>query len=112
MANTARIEVKDQDLLGSLREFFRSVLELDEIDAMLVPWQLPMKTMVMPTLVTDPERLDRADPLSPAFPMNSAKLVSRLTRKDSGGRIAAVMRSCEIRAFVEVLPDNLADRPA
>ena len=67
------------------------------------PWQLPMKTMVMPTLITDTNRLDRADPLSPAFPMNSAKLVSRLTRKASGGRIAAVMRPCEIRAFVELV---------
>jgi len=35
--------------------------------------------------------------------MNSAKIVSRLTRKPSGGTIAAVMRPCEIRAFVELI---------
>ncbi len=103
MVKTAKIEVKDQDLLRALREFFKSILGNDEVSAILVPWQLPMKRMVMPTLVTDPERLDRADPLSPAFPMNAAKVVSRLTRKASGGKVAAVMRPCEIRAFIELV---------
>jgi formate dehydrogenase subunit beta len=79
MAKTAQVDVKDQDLLGAL------------------------KNMVMPTLVTDPERLDGVDPLSPAFPINSAKVISRLTRKPSGGKVAAVMRPCEIRAFIELV---------
>ena len=103
MAKTAQIEVKDQDLLKTLRELFKNVLSQDDINAILVPWRLPMKNMVMPTLITDPERLDGADPLSPAFPMNGAKIVSRLTRKASGGKVAVVMRPCEIRAFVELV---------
>ncbi|MCP4691277.1 MAG: formate dehydrogenase [Desulfobacterales bacterium] len=103
MVKTAKIDVKDQDLLGALRGFFKTVLKNDEISAILVPWRLPMKSMVMPTLITDPGRLDRADPLSPAFPMNAAKIVSRLTRKAPGGKVAAVMRPCEIRAFIELV---------
>jgi len=103
MAKTVQVDVKDQDLLGALREFFKAVLELDDINAMSVPWRLPMKNMVMPTLITDPERLDGADPLSPAFPINSAKVISRLTRKPSGSKVAAVMRPCEIRAFIELV---------
>jgi formate dehydrogenase subunit beta len=35
--------------------------------------------------------------------MNAAKIVSRLTRKPTGAKIAAVMRPCEIRAFVELV---------
>ena len=62
-----------------------------------------MKNVVMPTLVTDPEHLDGTDPLAPAFPMNSAKIVSRLTRKSMGGKLVAVLRPCEIRAFVELV---------
>ena len=103
MAKTAQIDVKDQDLLGALKGFFMAVLDQDEISAILVPWRLPMKNRVMPTLITDPERLDGADPLSPAFPMNAAKVVSRLTRKASGGKIAVVLRPCEIRAFIELV---------
>jgi len=103
MAQTARLEVKDQDLLAALGGFFKSILEQDDISAILVPWRLPMKNMVMPTLVTDPDQLDGVDPLAPAFPINGAKLVSRLTRKPMGGKIVAVLRPCEIRAFVELV---------
>jgi len=57
--------------------------------------------------------LDGVDPLAPAFPMNSAKIVSKLTRKTMGSNIAVVLRPCEIRAFVELVklkqgnPDEL-----
>ncbi|MBT8364267.1 MAG: formate dehydrogenase, partial [Deltaproteobacteria bacterium] len=103
MAITARIDVKEKDLLGALRGLFEDILKIDDIKAILVPQHLPMKNMVMPTLVTDPDQLNGVDPLAPAFPMNTAKIVSRLTRKPMGGKIAAVMRPCEIRAFVELV---------
>jgi formate dehydrogenase (coenzyme F420) beta subunit len=62
-----------------------------------------MKNMVMPMLISDPEQLDGVDPLSPAFSMNAAKIVSRLTRKPTGGKIAVALRPCEIRAFIELV---------
>jgi formate dehydrogenase (coenzyme F420) beta subunit len=103
MATTAKIDVKDKDLLTSLQGLFQSILENEDISAILVPQHLPMKNMVMPMLVTDPERLNGVDPLAPAFPMNAAKVVSRLTRRAIGGKIAAVLRPCEIRAFIELV---------
>jgi formate dehydrogenase subunit beta len=103
MAKTGKIDVKDQDLLKALRQLFKAVLKQEEISAVLAPMRLPMKNMVMPTLITDPEHLDRVDPLSPAFPMNAAKVISKLTRKASGGKVAAVLRPCEIRAFIELV---------
>ena len=103
MATTAKIEVTDQDILESLSNFFKDILEIEDIHAILVPQHLPMKKMVMPTLVTDPDHMTDADPLAPAFAMNAAKIVSRLTRKAMGAKIAAVLRPCEIRAFVELV---------
>ena len=103
MAKTAKIDVENGDLLSSLREFFRTILELGDINAILVPQKLPMKNMVMPTLVSDPAHLEGVDPLAPVFPMNAAKLVSKLTRKPFGGKIVAVLRPCEIRAFIELI---------
>jgi len=103
MATSAKIEVKDQDLLSSLSDFFRSILRLEDVSAILVPQHLPMKNIVMPTLVTDPERLDGVDPLAPVFPVNAAKVVSRLTRKPAGGKVAVVLRPCEIRSFIELV---------
>jgi formate dehydrogenase subunit beta len=103
MAIAARIDVKEKDLLGALRGFFRDILEVDYIKAILVPQHLPMKNMVMPTLVADPDQLDGVDPLAPAFPLNAAKIVSRLTRKPVGSKVAVVLRPCEMRAFVELV---------
>ncbi len=106
MTITAKIEVKDQDLLTSLEDFFRSVLQLEGISAILVPQRLPMKNVIMPMLVTDPEQLSGIDPLAPYFPMNASKVVSRLTRKPMGGKVVAILRPCEIRAFVELVKLN------
>ena len=103
MTTTAQMKVKDQDLLTALRDFAGKLLDKGDIGAILAPWCLPMKNMVMPTLLTDPDQLINIDPLSPAFPMNSAKVVSRLTRKPSGSKIAALLRPCEIRAFRELV---------
>jgi formate dehydrogenase subunit beta len=103
MAITAKIEVQEKNVLGSLQGFFQKILETEEIKAILVPQHLPMKNMVMPTLVTDPNHLNRVDPLAPAFAMNAARIVARLTRKPMGAKVAAVMRPCEIRAFVELV---------
>ena len=103
MAITAKIEVKDNDMLGALRGVFKNLLEIEAVQSLLVPQHLPMKNIVMPTLVTDPDQLNGVDPLAPAFAMNAAKIVARLTRKSMGTRVAAVLRPCEIRAFVELV---------
>ena len=103
MAKTAKINVTDGNLLASLQELFQSILRMEDVSAILVPQHLPMKNMVMPALVTDPKQLKGADPLAPVFPMNAAKIASRLTRKPMGGKVAAVLRSCEMRAFIELV---------
>jgi formate dehydrogenase subunit beta len=101
--STAKIEVIDQDPLKAIRGFLKNLLDRQDISARLAPCRLPKKTMVMPTLISAGDQVDMIDPLTPAFPMNSAKMASRLTRKPSGGRIAALMRPCEIRAFIELV---------
>ena len=103
MTTTVRIEAAADGLLGTLRGFLKSILALESISALLVQRQLPVQKGMMPTLITDPERVDTSDPLAPFFPMNAAKLVSRLTRKPSGGTVAVVLRSCEIRALIELV---------
>lgn len=103
MASTAKIQIEGQDLVTSLQGFFKTLLQAEEISALLVAQRLPMKNAVMPTLVTDPEKLDGADPLAPVFPINAAKVVSKLTRKPLKGKVAAVLRPCEIRAFIELV---------
>ena len=103
MATTAKIDVPDNNLLLAYEQLARSILDLEEIGAILVPRKLPMQAMVMPVLVSDPEELSGIDPLAPAFALNAAKVVSKLTRKPTSVKIAVMLRPCEIRAFVELV---------
>ncbi len=103
MTTTAIIPASEQGLSASLQAFFRSLLGLEEIRGLLVPLRSFVGTMPMPTLVTDTEMLFNAAPLSPVFPLSAARLAARLTRKPIGGKIAAFLRPCEIRAFIELV---------
>jgi formate dehydrogenase (coenzyme F420) beta subunit len=103
MSKIGKITVKDRDPVSSLQDFLKLLLEKGTVEAVLVQQRLPMNNSVMPTLVTEVEKLEWADPLAPAFPLNGARMLSRLTRKPLDAPIAAVMRPCEIRAFVELV---------
>lgn len=103
MAKTALYDVEDKNLSSALAAFFKRLLEAGDISAVMAPMRLPSKDRVMQTLVTDPEQLDAIDPFAPSFPMNAAKLVSRLTKRPAGGTVAVVLRPCEIRAHIELV---------
>ena len=103
MAKTAKIEIKEQDLIASMQGLFKTLLKKGDINGLLAPQRLPGKNAVMPALITDPEKINGTDPLAPVFPMNAAKVVSKLTRKPLYGKVAVVLRPCEIRAFVELV---------
>ena len=103
MAKTFKLDVEDRNPLDALQALFKQLLTKGDISGLLVSQHLPMKNAVMPTLVTDPEKINGVDPLAPVFPINAAKIVTKLTRKPIGGRIAVVLRPCEIRAFIELV---------
>lgn len=97
----AYIAVENKDTLGAVQAVLRKMLESD-LDALMVPMRTPAGT-VAPALVTDPEMLDQADPLAPVYPVNSARVLGWMTQREPRGRIGAVMRSCEVRAMVELV---------
>ena len=103
MSVRAIVEVKDGDVLAALREFLRRLLEAQVVDALLVPLELPSGDAVAPTLIKDPERLATANPLAPVMMANSANLVSRLTRLGNREKVGVVLRSCEMRALIELV---------
>jgi formate dehydrogenase subunit beta len=74
---------------------------------MLVPIEGTHNSM-MPALVKNPTRLDRANPFAPVMAFNSARLVSMLTREGTNAKLGVVLRSCEIRALIELVKFNQA----
>ena len=103
MSVKAVLQVKDGDVLAALREFLGQLLENKVVDALLVPVGLPSGDAVVQTLIKDPERLATANPLAPVMMVNSATLVSNLTRRGNRERVGVVLRSCEMRALVELV---------
>jgi formate dehydrogenase subunit beta len=100
------IDTKQNGLNGGIAAFLGGLLEKGRLDAVLVPSKLPYKSnqrIVMQTLVTDPKQLDQVDPFAPVATCNSAKLLSSLTYEEAGKKLAAVVRSCEARAFIELV---------
>jgi formate dehydrogenase subunit beta len=85
-------------LLGGL-------LDKGVASAVLVPCRQPHQNTVMQTLVNDPQRLDSVDPFAPVVPTNSARLVAALTHNNDA-KVAVVIRSCEVRAFLELVKLN------
>lgn len=79
-----------------------SLLTSGAASAVLVLSRHPYSGLPMPTLISDPEKLENADPFAPAAPFNAARQASMVTRSAQGKKIALVLRPCEIRAWVEL----------
>ena len=95
------IDAPDGDL-QAIRGVLRGLLDKGVVDALLVPMTLPTGS-VAPMLVSDPAALDRADPLAPVLPINAARAASNLTLTGHREKLGVVLRSCEIRALVELV---------
>ena len=87
---------------GAIRGLLGSLLDKGLVDAWLVPMALPGGA-VAPSLVTERAALERAEPLAPVLPINAARAVSQLTMTAHKEKLGVVLRSCEIRALVELV---------
>ncbi len=96
------IPVENNDTLASVRGFLKQLLEAEVVDGLLVPMETPAGT-VTPALVANSELLDAANPLAPMMGLNAARLAGRVSVREPRGRIGVVLRSCELRALVELV---------
>ncbi len=87
----------DAALSGLLARF----LEESRAGAVLAMALTGHSSLPMPALVTRPDQMAACRPLSPAMPVNSARVASRVARHPAG-RLILVLRPCEHRALVEL----------
>ncbi|MFC2067469.1 Coenzyme F420 hydrogenase/dehydrogenase, beta subunit C-terminal domain [Chloroflexota bacterium] len=104
MPRSALLGVKEGKLVDSINTFLRDMLEKKMLDALLVPLEHPSKSIVNPALVWDPEKLKNANPLAPVMPVSTARIISSITKvATSKKRVGVVLRSCELRALIELV---------
>jgi formate dehydrogenase subunit beta len=96
------LTVKETGAVAAVQDLLWKLMERDIAQALLVPLQTHPQEAPAPTLIKNRERLDKANPLAPVMTLNSAKIVGLLLAQESGKRLAAVMRPCEVRALAEL----------
>ncbi|MCP4118347.1 MAG: formate dehydrogenase, partial [Desulfobacteraceae bacterium] len=102
MAKFTKLSFKKGELNKELANLFKGMIENGAADALLAPMAQPKKG-VMQTLVTNPSNVEAIDPFAPVVPLNGAKVASSITATPSGRKVAMVLRSCEIRALIELV---------
>lgn len=103
MSKGGILEVKNNDPIETLGAFFRDLLEKEVVEALLIPKKLPSGDGYCQTLIRNPEMLADVNPLAPTLPVQSARIISHLTITDPGCKVGAVLKSCEIRAVIELV---------
>lgn len=109
----AILTVEKGDVVATVRGLLGRLLESKLMDAILVPKALPAGTGFVQALIRDPAMLADVHPLAPTMPVQSGRILSSLTVGDPGGRVGAVVKSCELRAavelqkFLQVKPESL-----
>ncbi|MBM3302097.1 MAG: formate dehydrogenase, partial [Deltaproteobacteria bacterium] len=98
------------DILGVARGFLAGLLKEGIVDYLLVPQRISRGRCFAQTLVKDPSYLTEANPFSPVMAMNSATIVGQLTVDRPTKKVGAVLKPCEIRAFIELVKLGQAHR--
>jgi len=102
MAKKATVKVIDGKTDEAIVGFLKSFLKEGVVEAILIPKPLPSQDGFVQALIRDPEKLNGACVLSPTMPVQSARVISNLSVKNLGKKVAAVLKACEIRAAVEL----------
>jgi formate dehydrogenase subunit beta len=102
MAKKAAMKVIEGKTEEAVISFLKSLFEKGIVEAILIPKALPSQDGFVQTLIRDPEKLNGVCVLSPTMPVQSARVVSNLSVKNLGKKVAAVLKACEIRAAVEL----------
>jgi len=103
------LKVKNKDTVGTVNELLREFLKSNKVKALLVMQEVPSKKISFPVLISDPEQLN-SNVFAPVLPVSTATIISKITKVNSASKpIGVVMRSCQIRALVELVKLNQAN---
>jgi len=102
MAKQTVLKVSGGKTEETVNGFLKSLLEKGVIEALLIPKKLPSGDGFAQTLIHDPGKMDGASPFSLTIPVQSARVASNLSIKNLNKKVAAVLKTCEIRAVVEL----------
>jgi formate dehydrogenase subunit beta len=96
------LNILNQDAITRFREFLWMWWERARLEALLAPIELPDGTGAAVRAVEDPEELWAVNPFIPLMLSNSAALVGEFIDSHPKGRLAVILRPCELSTLVEL----------
>jgi formate dehydrogenase subunit beta len=103
MLMTKTIKINKNTEQG-LIELFKSLLEKNKIAGVFTLKKINKNGDIAYSLITDSDKLKDAVPFYPLMPVNAGKLLSRFTLRGAAKEpILAVLKPCELRAFIELV---------
>ena len=96
----SKILMTDNPVEQTLSDLLKYLLESKKVSAVFSLRKVNKKGSVDYGLISDVNKLDEIAPLHPVMPANAGQLLGRFTPMDKP--VAAVVRPCEFRAFVEL----------
>jgi formate dehydrogenase subunit beta len=104
MAVHGIIEVKEGKINEAVNSFLQGLLDRKIVELILAPKETPVRKSVVQSLIADSEDVSRINTLAPVMPVNSARIVSAMTKVTPVEKNTAVLlRPCEARALVELV---------
>jgi len=94
----------DKNVHEGVRGFLRFLLEKEKVKAILCLTGNSDEGGISYSLISDPELIKDTEPFFPVMPSNAANVLSQLTLTGPlPEKIAAVIRPCELRGFIELV---------
>ena len=103
MAAQGIIEIGEGGMLEAVNRLYQTLLDKKIVDLILAPKETPAGKNVVQSLICDAGEVSGINTLAPVMPVNTARLVSAMTKVTPiEKRTAVVLRPCEQRALVEL----------
>lgn len=94
----------------AIKELARNCVEKGIVSGVVLLTRLPTGDNYSFVFTKDAETINSSTPIAPVMPVQAAKVLSKITKKESLARPAlAVLRPCELRASIEISKINQLD---
>ena len=91
-------------------DFMKYLLETEKVKGIFTLKKMNDAGARAYSLITSLEELEKADPFYPVMPLNAGRALSDMNLKEAVSEpVAAVLRPCELRAFIELIKRAQAD---
>ncbi|NPA15945.1 MAG: hypothetical protein GXO44_05290 [Deferribacteres bacterium] len=101
----------ERNASDAIKELVRALIEKGLVGGAVLPVRLPTGDNYAFVFTRDEETISSSAPISPVMPVQGARVLSKLTKKQPLSKAAvAVLKPCEVRASIELAKINQLDR--